>query len=110
MEKKHIKDISEVSKSQDGVKVEITSNLESDLLAVQSIVESCATGACDCMKPEVKQKVTGMEFVRENGAASIRIKGDITVGEIRETMERSQKEIDSSGCCSIPSGDGSVCC
>ena len=110
MEKKHIKDISKVGKASDGVKVEITSHLESDLLAVQNIVESCATGACDCMKPEVKKKVTGMEFIKDTEGAAIHIRGNISVEEIKETMERSQKEIDSSGCCSISSESGSGCC
>ncbi|MDH5655644.1 MAG: hypothetical protein OEZ34_07035 [Spirochaetia bacterium] len=110
MEKKHIKDISKVGKAPDGVKVDITSHLESDLLAVQNIVESCATGACDCMKPEVKQKVTGMEFIRGQDGASIHIRGNISVEEIQETMDRSQKEINSSDCCSITDENSTKCC
>lgn len=102
MEKKYIKDISQVSETSSGVKVRILSNLKTDLNAVQNIVESCANGSCNCMKPEVKEKVTGMEFIQNDDEAYIQIQGNVSVEEINETMERSQKEINSAECCSIP--------
>lgn len=110
MSKKHITDISKIDKASDGVKIKITSTLESDLLAVENMVESCATGACDCMKPEVKQKVTAMDFVRNSEGGAIHIRGDISVEEIKETMERSQKEMDSSACCSVETDNSATCC
>ena len=105
--KKTIKDISFVKKSDDGVKIEINSSQKADLDAVQGMVENCATGACDCMKPETKEKVQGMEFRTVEGKSAIYIKGDISVEEIHETMDRSSKDL--SGCCDIPSSKSSCC-
>ena len=106
-EKKTIKDISFVKKTADGVLIEITSRKDSDLKAVQGMVENCATGACDCMKPETKEKVEGMEFKTVEGKSGIYIKGNLSVEEIHETMDRSTKEV---GCCTISETSGSSCC
>jgi len=108
-EKMTIRDISSVKKSQNGVTIEITSKEETHLKAVREMVESCAAGACDCMKPEVKKKVTGMEFKTTDGKSAIHISGDISIEEIHETMDRSEKEIDSS-CCSLGGSETSKCC
>ena len=105
--KKTIKDISLVKKTTEGVMIEITSRDEMDLKAVQGMVESCATGACDCMKPETKVKVKGMEFKTVQGQSAIYINGDLSVAEIHETMDRSTKEV---GCCTISETGGSACC
>ena len=110
MEKTHIKDISKITEAVDGVKVDILSTKESDLAAIQQIVDSCAAGACDCMKPEIKEKVTETAFIRNKTGASIHIKGNISVTEIKETMENSQQEKNSTGCCQISEKNNSVCC
>ncbi len=110
MGNKRIQDIGKIDKAPDGVKIIIASKQESDLLAVQSMVESCSAGTCNCMKSEVKEKVTGMEFVRNRQGASIHIHGGISVEEIRETMERSQNEMNSGQCSSISNDNDKTVC
>lgn len=87
-----MKDVSEVKKSAEGVLVNITA---ADVKAenIENIITSCQTGACDCMSPEVKSKITGMEFINANGKLGIAIKGDISESEIKEAMEKSVKQV-----------------
>ena len=105
MEQRTIKEISTVKKTDDGVVIEIDSRVESDIAAVQKMVENCATGKCDCMTTEVKNKVSSMKFEPMiNGNYGIKINGSVTVRDIHETIDRSVKNLEddnlSSGCCS----------
>lgn len=89
-ETRTIKDVSEVKKSAEGVLVNITA---ADVKAenIENIITSCQTGQCDCMSPDVKAKITGMEFINADGKLGIAIKGDISEAEIKEAMEKSVK-------------------
>ena len=98
MSNKHIKEFSSVKKTESGIAIEIHSQNKDELQAVQGMVENCAQGKCDCMKPEVKEKVEGMEFKTLDGVSAIHIKGNISIAEIQETMDRSN--MDKTGCCS----------
>lgn len=91
-ETRTMKDVSEIKKSVEGVLVNITAP---DVKAenIENIITSCQTGQCDCMSPEVKQKITGMEFINVDGKLGIAIKGDISESEIKEAMEKSVKNI-----------------
>ncbi|GAB6072124.1 hypothetical protein JCM14244_05010 [Venenivibrio stagnispumantis] len=92
MEKRTIKDVSEVKKTEEGVVIEIKDNtVEAE--KVKEIVENCQTGKCDCMTEEMKQKVQFMDFKAEKGKIAIEIKGDLTEQEIKEAMARSKKEL-----------------
>jgi hypothetical protein len=92
MEKRTIKDVSEVKKTKEGVVIEVKDNtVEAE--KVKEIVENCQTGKCDCMPESVKQKVQFIDFKAENGKVAIEIKGDLTEEEIKEAMSRSQKEL-----------------
>jgi len=93
MEKKRLKDVSEVIKTQEGVKIEVQENVNAE--DVKEIVENCKTGRCDCMSQEVKARVSFMDFRIENGKPVIEIKGDIKEEDIKQAMEKSQK------CCNI---------
>lgn len=87
-----MKDVSEVKKSADGVLVNITA---ADVKPenVENIIMSCQTGQCDCMSPEMKKRITGMEFINADGRLAISIKGDVSEAEIKESMDRSSKKV-----------------
>jgi hypothetical protein len=87
-----MKDVSEIKKSAEGVLVNITAP---DVKAenIENIITSCQTGQCDCMSPDVKKKITGMEFINANGKLGIAIKGDISEAEIKEAMNNSVKKV-----------------
>ncbi|SNZ08414.1 hypothetical protein SAMN06265182_1271 [Persephonella hydrogeniphila] len=92
MEKRTIKDVSEIKKTDEGVVIEVVDNTVK-AEKVKEIVENCQTGKCDCMPEEVKQKVIFMDFKTDNGKVAIEIKGDLTEEEIKEAMSRSKKEL-----------------
>lgn len=94
---KHISEISEIKKTEEGVRVEITSQEKGVDEAVQAMVENCRQGTCNCMNPEMKERISGMEFQKIEGRAAIAIQGKISVEEIKEAMERSKVEV----CCTI---------
>lgn len=91
-ETRTMKDVSEVKKSAEGVLVNITAP---DVKAenIENIIISCQTGQCDCIAPEVKAKITGMEFINSDGKLGISIKGDVSEAEIKEAMEKSVKQV-----------------
>lgn len=92
MEKKRLKDVSQVVETQEGVKIEIKESV--NLEGIKEIVDNCKTGKCDCMSQEVKAKVSFMDFRVENGKPVIEIKGDVKEEDIRQALEKSQKYLD----------------
>lgn len=93
MEKKRLKDVSEVIKTQDGVKIEVQENVNAK--DVEEIVNNCKTGKCDCMSDDMKARVSFMDFRIEKGKPVIEIKGELSEEDIKQAMERSQK------CCDV---------
>ncbi len=91
-ETRTIKDVSEVKKSVEGVLVNITA-ADVKVEKLEEIVMNCQTGACDCMSPEIKQKITGMEITNADGKLGLAIKGDVSAADIAEAMARSVKKI-----------------
>ena len=91
-ETRTMKDVSEVKKSAEGVLVNITA-ADVKVEKLQEMVTSCQTGACDCMSPEIKQKITGMEITNNNGKLGLSIKGDVSEADIKAAMARSVKNI-----------------
>lgn len=87
-----IKDVSEVKKSSEGVLVNITA-ADVRVEKLEEMVVSCQTGACDCMSPEIKQKITGMEITNTDGKLSLSIKGDVSEADIAEAMAKSVRKI-----------------
>ncbi len=96
-EPKHIKDVSEVMRTEGGVRVEITSREQGVDQAVAAMVENCSQGKCNCMTEETKKKITSMEFQKVDGRAAIAIQGTVSVDEIKAAMERSKVEM----CCTL---------
>ena len=92
-----MKEISNLVQTEEGVKIEITSSEPGVEKAVEAMVEGCATGKCDCMPEETKNKVSSMKFEKSGGKSAIFIQGKITVKEMENTIERSSK--DQSCCC-----------
>ncbi len=91
-ETRTMKDVSEIKKSTDGVLINI---IAPDVKAeeLENMVTSCQTGQCDCMSPEMKQKITGMEITNDNGKLSLSVKGDITETDIAEAMKKSVRKV-----------------
>ena len=92
MEKKRLKDVSQVVETQEGAKIEVKESVNVE--GVKEIVDNCKTGKCDCMSQEIKAKVSFMDFRVENGKPVIEIKGDIKEEDIRQALEKSQKYLD----------------
>ena len=92
MEKKKLKEISQIVETEEGIKIQVQENV--NIEDVKEIVDNCKTGKCDCMSQEIKAKVSFMDFRVENGKPVIEIRGDVKEEDISQAMEKSQKYIE----------------
>lgn len=88
-EAKHITEVSQVVQTDQGVRIEVTSEEEGMDEAVEYLVQTCQGGQCNCLNPEMKQRISGMEFQKIEGRTAIAITGDVSAEEIRGAMEGS---------------------
>ena len=54
--------------------------------AVREQVESCKANTCTCCSPEFKEKVDGFEMIEKNNSVDVKIKGSISVDEVKENL------------------------
>ncbi|WP_028949898.1 hypothetical protein [Sulfurihydrogenibium subterraneum] len=92
MEKKKLKEISQIVETEEGIKIQVQENV--NIEDVKEIVDNCKTGKCDCMSQEIKAKISFMNFRVENGKPVIEIRGDVKEEDISQAMEKSQKFIE----------------
>ena len=83
--KRTMNDVSTIKKVNDGVLIEVTETAV-DPAKVEQVITNCKEGKCECMRPEVKSKVSDMVFVNDNGKISISIKGTVSEAEIKEAL------------------------
>jgi len=57
------------------------------------MVESCATGSCDCMSVDTKEKIKDMKVSGVDGDVKLNLTGDITKLEIQEALSKSKEEL-----------------
>jgi hypothetical protein len=78
-----------VLKTNDGVKISFTGEVEKQNIV--KMVENCATGQCDCMSDETKNKINKMEVSGKDGDVTIDLSGDVSKEEIEAALARSKE-------------------
>jgi len=77
-----------VFKTGEGVKISFTGTVEKKNII--QMVENCATGQCECMSDETKEKITNMEVSGKDGDVKLDLSGDISKEEIEAALARSK--------------------
>ena len=77
-----------VFKTGEGVKISFTGAVEKENII--KMVENCATGSCECMTDETKEKITNMRVSGEDGEVSLDLTGEISKEEIEAALARSK--------------------
>ena len=85
----------DVFKTGEGVKIAFSGAVEKQNIV--KMVENCATGQCECMSDETKQKITNMEVSGKDGDVNLDLKGDVSKEEIEAALAKSKVLNDS--CC-----------
>ena len=77
-----------VFNTQKGVKISFTGEVEKQNII--KMVENCATGSCECMSDETKEKITNMEVSGKDGDVALDLTGDIDTKEIEAALAKSK--------------------
>ena len=85
-----------VFKTGEGVKIAFTGAVEKQNIV--KMVENCATGSCECMTDENKEKITNMEVSGVDGEVNLNLSGDVSTEEIEAALAKS-KVINDDSCC-----------
>lgn len=78
----------DVFKTGKGVKIAFSGAVEKQNIV--KMVENCATGQCECMSNETKQKITNMEVSGKDGDVNLDLTGDVSKEEIEAALARSK--------------------
>jgi len=71
-----------------GVKISFTGEVQKQ--NILKMVENCATGSCECMTDETKEKITNMEVSGKDGEINLDLTGDVSKEEIEVALARSK--------------------
>lgn len=77
-----------IFKTGDGVKISFTGEVQKQ--NILKMVENCATGSCECMSDETKEKITNMKVTGVDGEVNLDLTGDISKEEIEAALEKSK--------------------
>jgi len=77
-----------VLKTNDGVKIAFTGAVEKQNIV--KMVENCATGQCECMSDETKEKITNMQVSGQDGDVALNLSGDVSKKEIEVALAKSK--------------------
>lgn len=77
-----------VNPTANGVKITFSGEVKKQNIV--TMVENCATGACECMSDETKKKIEGMEVSGVDGDVELQLSGKITQKEIEDALSRSK--------------------
>ena len=77
-----------VFKTDNGVKINFTGVVEKQQII--KMVENCATGQCECMSDQTKQKISNMQVQGKDGDVELKLDGDITKEEIEKALAKSK--------------------
>ena len=77
-----------VFKTGEGVKISFTGAVEKQ--NILKMVENCATGSCECMTDETKEKITNMQVSGKDGDVALDLSGDVSKEEIEAALARSK--------------------
>jgi arsenate reductase len=78
----------DVSKSDNGVNINFSGFVTKD--KIETMVQNCSTGKCECMNDETKKKISSMEVSGKDGDVKLTLKGDISEEEIKEALGKSK--------------------
>jgi len=85
-----------VLKTGEGVKISFTGEVQKQ--NILKMVENCATGSCECMTDETKEKITNMQVSGADGEVNLELTGDVSKEEIEAALAHS-KVINDKPCC-----------
>ena len=77
-----------VSQTSQGVKISFTGIVQKK--NVIKMVENCATGQCECMSDETKQRIKNMTVTGKDGQVELDLVGDIAKEEIETALKKSK--------------------
>lgn len=77
-----------VFKTGEGVKISFTGAVEKENII--KMVENCATGQCECMSDETKEKITNMQVSGKDGDVALNLSGNVSKEEIEAALARSK--------------------
>ena len=77
-----------VFKTDNGVKINFTGVVEKQQII--KMVENCATGQCECMSDQTKQKISNMQVQGKDGDVELKLDGDISKEEIEKALAKSK--------------------
>jgi len=77
-----------VLKTGNGVKISFTGTVQKQNIV--KMVENCATGQCECMSDETKEKITNMQVSGKDGDVALDLSGDVSKEEIEAALARSK--------------------
>lgn len=77
-----------VLKTAEGVQIAFTGAVEKQNII--KMVENCATGQCECMSDETKEKINNMEVSGKDGEVNLDLTGNISKEEIDAALAKSK--------------------
>lgn len=77
-----------VNKTQEGVTINFLGKVEKQNIV--TMVQNCATGQCECMSDETKQKIRDMHVDGDDGDVKLSLRGEVTTEEIEAALARSK--------------------
>jgi len=75
-------------KTDTGVKILFTGAVKREQIV--NIVQNCATGQCECMSDETKQKISNMQVDGKDGKVELKLTGDVKKEEIEVALAKSK--------------------
>lgn len=77
-----------VVETENGVHIFFTGEVKKQNIV--SMVQNCASGQCECMNDETKQKITDMQVTGEDGDVNLGLSGEISKEEIEAALAKSK--------------------
>lgn len=78
----------EVTKSINGIDINFKGFVTKD--KIESMVNNCKSGKCDCMNDKTKAKITNMTVSGNDGNVKLELSGDINEDDIKEVLKKSK--------------------
>jgi len=78
----------EVSNSDEGVDIKFSGFVTKE--KIETMVNNCKSGQCECMSDTTKAKITDMHVSGENGNVKLALSGDISEDDIKEALYKSK--------------------
>jgi len=78
----------EVSKSENGVNINFSGFVTKE--KIETMVNNCKMGGCECMSDTTKAKISNMLITGKDGEVKLELSGDISADEIKEALKKSK--------------------